>query len=331
MVRYDERPQLPSKADSLPRYFQLNNSSENGEVKDGGAKEFEKKRHENDLSSRLDETDYPDHKIYRKSAIRLSLLQRIRMIMSEEQKRNNKYPLHKQGSRSMGEKIANPDYVDPQKLFVNSRNNSQVCLSLESGTASFESQDGQDDIMGERVELDMSLNEKEVLKEIEKRLSEGRENKIESSQSTPEKSSRNSPSDSYYESILENSFQDEYVTDKTGKLVVKSDSFTNNDRLFFTLRDNSTTPNLNLRTQPLRVALKRPTKAPPPIPAKPLRLTKHGTNQAEQDKRDVKRPFSVKVPENESLKNGSSECEIRQNGNGTVQSSWVKTMVGRFE
>lgn len=70
-----------------------------------------------DLSSQLDDAEHPDHKIYRKTAIRFSILQRIRHIMSEEQRRIQKYPIHKQGSKSMGEKIAHPDYVDPQKLF----------------------------------------------------------------------------------------------------------------------------------------------------------------------------------------------------------------------
>lgn len=229
-----------------------------------------------DLSSRLDETDHPEYKIYRKTPIRLSILQRLRMVLSEDQRRN-KYPFLKQSaSKTTGEKLANPDYVDPQTLFASSRNNSQASLSLDSGVASgcFEPPE---DFMGERVELDMSLNEKEVLREIDQRLSEP---------------SRISPSDSYYESILDNSLKEEYVQDKaTGKMVAKSDSFTNNDRMCFTLASSS-----DGQDKPV---VKRPTKAPPPIPAKPLRLARGpGKHPA----------------------NG-------ENG----QTSWVKAMVGRFE
>lgn len=80
---------------------------------------------------------YPDHKIYRKSAIRFSLVQRFRAIISEEEsKRINKtdtLPTYKQGSELMGAKIAQPDYADPQKLFP-SINSSQ--LNLDSNLLS---------------------------------------------------------------------------------------------------------------------------------------------------------------------------------------------------
>uniref|UniRef100_A0A6P7GDW2 Uncharacterized protein LOC114341104 n=1 Tax=Diabrotica virgifera virgifera TaxID=50390 RepID=A0A6P7GDW2_DIAVI len=127
----EEKVKLPTKADSLPRSFQLYDQpdSTNGVecknerlVLDMSLKEnpdFDvEEQQENDLSSQLDDTEHPDHKIYRKSTIRFSILQRIRHIMSEEQKRIQKYPIRKQGSKSMGEKIAHPDYVDPQKLFL---------------------------------------------------------------------------------------------------------------------------------------------------------------------------------------------------------------------
>lgn len=254
------------------------------------------------MSSRLDETDHPEYKIYRKTPIRLSMLQRIRLILSEEQRRNySKHSAHnnnkQHGSKSTGEKLAHPDYVDPQTLFVGSRNNSHANLSVEQATGS---SNAPEDIMGERVQLDMSLNEKEVLKEIEQRLNEGDRNEKGNS-------SRNSPSDSYYESILENSLTEEYVRDKTtGKLVAKSDSFTNNDRLCFTLsREKSIKP----------ILVKRPVNAPPPIPAKPLRLIKHGTNQCNDNYSTKRQMPVVKTADGRSEEN----------------TSWVKAMVGRFE
>lgn len=263
------------------------------------------------MSSRLDETDHPEYKIYRKTPIRLSMLQRLRLILSEEQRRNySKHSAHnnnkQQGSKSTGEKLAHPDYVDPQTLFVGSRNNSHANLSVEQAVATGSS-NAPEDIMGERVQLDMSLNEKEVLKEIEQRLNEG--NRDEKGNS-----SRNSPSDSYYESILENSLTEEYVRDKTtGKLVAKSDSFTNNDRLCFTLgREKSIKP----------ILVKRPVNAPPPIPAKPLRLIKHGTNQCNDNYSTKRQMPIVKTADVRSEENGS--------GNHN-HSSWVKAMVGRFE
>ncbi|XP_060519561.1 uncharacterized protein LOC132697864 isoform X2 [Cylas formicarius] len=294
-IWYEEPPQLPSKADSLPRSFQLNDQIEdgggsrndsmsNGESLKESPEVCVEEQHENDLSSRLDDTDHPEHKIYRKSAIRLSILQRIRMIMSEEQRRNNKYPLRKQGSKSMGEKIAHPDYEDPQKLLLHSRNASSVNLTTVEP----------DDIMGDRVELDMSFNEKEVLKEIESRL-----NETPSHAEKPESSLDSSQnSDSYYESILDDSLTEEYVRDsKTGKLVAKQDSFST----------KSPKP-LNAK----RPIIKRPTKAPPPIPAKPQRLSKHGTNE------------TIRAPSCDKDTPQSPNC-------GAVQTSWVKAMVGRFE
>lgn len=238
------------------------------------------------MSSRLDETDHPEYKIYRKTPIRLSMLQRIRNIISEEQRRfYPKHPVQKQGSKT-GEKLANPDYVDPHTLFTNSRQNSQASLSLDSGVASG---NFDDDIMGERVQLDMTLNEKDVFREIEERMSEN---------------VRNSPSDSYYESILENSLTEEYETDQvTGKLVIKSDSFTNNDRIAVTMSGNAA-------RQARPNVVRRPTKAPPPIPAKPLRLTKCCAQNR-----------------NEPMK---AEQMMKKSGNDG-QTSWVRAMVGRFE
>lgn len=235
------------------------------------------------MSSRLDETDHPEYKIYRKTPIRLSMLQRIRNIISEEQRRFYPKQVCKQSSKT-GEKLANPDYVDPHTLFSNSRQNSQASLSLDSGVASGSFDD---DIMGERVQLDMTLNEKDVFREIEERMSEN---------------VRNSPSDSYYESILENSLTEEYETDQvTGKLVIKSDSFTNNDRIAVTMSGNAA-------RQARPNVVRRPIKAPPPIPAKPLRLTK-----------------SCAQNRNEPMK---TEQNLKKTDG---QTSWVRAMVGRFE
>lgn len=78
---------------------------------------------------------YPDHRIYRKSTIRFSLVQRFRAMISEESQRETKLPTtYKQGSELMGAKIAQPDYADPQKLFstVSSISGSQFSLDADS-------------------------------------------------------------------------------------------------------------------------------------------------------------------------------------------------------
>lgn len=301
-----------------------------------------------DLTSHLDDNEYPINKIYRKTAIRFSLLQRIRAVMSEEQKRTRKYPLHKQGSKSMGEKIAHPDYVDPQKLFVNS---SRSNLTLELPEC--------DDMMAEPERLDMTISEHEVLNEFDRRLNDKNSTKpisdtgqylinesshnnninrstLETHEITTEtntiiKSSQNS--DSYYESILEKNLVEEYVKDSTGKLVAKQDSFNKNcDNKFIYNPQKESYKNVEEKTR----IKTRPTKAPPPIPAKPVHLINNnngGSNSINSTKSD--KINSNDVVEN-NYNNNKANCNeiFLENGNRTInvhEKSWVKAMVGRFD
>ncbi|CAG9855637.1 unnamed protein product [Phyllotreta striolata] len=300
----EEKVKLPTKADSLPRSFQLHDqpdrkttdSTLNKSIIDTSLKENPdtdiEEQQDNDLSSRLDDDEHPDHKIYRKSAIRFSILQRIRHIMSEEQ-RTNKYPLRKQGSKGMGEKIAHPDYEDPQKLFCGSASCSQIDLSLsEDKTEELERPE----------ELDLSINEKDVLNELDKRLNGST---TDASQSF--NSSQNS--DSYYESLLDDSLKEEYVKDATGKLVAKQDSFSSSEG------KTTPSPKPHLAKRPV---VRRPNKAPPPVPHKPDTLSL-------KSKVTVKREFVMKSEIKEETEIVSSTTT---SGSST---SWVKTMVGRFE
>ncbi|KAG5897855.1 hypothetical protein JTB14_024889 [Gonioctena quinquepunctata] len=332
-VWYEEKVQLPAKSDSLPRSFQLNDQIDSTEgvidcrnerlMHDMSLKENPdidlEEQHENDLSSHLDDTEHPEHKIYRKTAMRFSILQRIRHIMSEEQKRQ-KYPLHKQGSKSMGEKIAHPDYVDPQKLLVGSRNCSQIDLREEGDT------------MGEPEMLDLSINGKEVLNEIEKRLSGSAHDTVpkkrlnSSHGSGRSENSKNSShnSDSYYESILEDSLKEEYVRDSSGKLVAKQDSFSSNEsKLSFTQKYQAfdkCSPSLSEK----RPVIRRPTKAPPPVPFKPARLSSSSTSLKVFCGSTVTKQTLTR-----SVSRSDENCSQREVVSNST--SWVKTMVGRFE
>ncbi|KAJ8919738.1 hypothetical protein NQ315_006266 [Exocentrus adspersus] len=332
-VWYEDRPNLPSKADSLPRSFQLNDNhnSDDGKeteknedsIQDMSLKENSvtslEELHENDLSSQIDDSEHPEHKIYRKSVIRFSIVQRVRQLLSEEQKRYQKYPVHKQGSEAMGEKIANPDYVDPQKLFLGSRNCSQINLSVDSNDVESE--------LGEPERLDLSINEKDVLNELEKRLKSveldtGQQLPVDGSSQGSKKLNSSQNSDNFYESILEDSLTEEYVRDANGKLVVKQDSFNNNDggALYAWKYKKSTKP-----------IIKRPTKAPPPIPTKPSRLVNSVPS--------VRRSTSTETIRNSSniscnrtfMSNGNTAVENGAQRSIATSTSWVKTMVGRFE
>lgn len=260
--------------------------------------------------------------------------------MFEEQRRNQKYPLHKQGSKSMGEKIANPDYVDPQKLFLGSRNCSQVDLTDSKKLDT-------DMMLGDPEPLDLTINESEVLSEVDKRLNERSMNEPDTGQITPTattdlnhhnssrtssitttqseiklNSSQNSTSDSYYESILESSLTEEYVKDSSGKLVAKQDSFSSNESTKTLITEKYKKSIQNSRSPIRRPAVKRPTKAPPPIPAKPSRLTVNVTSK-------------TVVSCNKTVTTSCSSSENNQKDCGTDTSSsttsWVKAMVGRFE
>lgn len=313
--------------------------------------------HYSDVSSQLDDSEHPEHRIYRKSAIRFSLLQRFRAIISEEQRRNGKSnPTHKQGSKSMGEKIAHPDYVDPFKLFSSSRNSSQANLSInESDKIEF-------DLMGEPEKLDMTISEKDVFKEIDKRMNTSLElhderpisdtgqkttsNDAKSSQASAgsepfHKSDEykhnvvtsSQSSDSFYESILEKNLNEEtslHIARNTSPFTNNCNKAPDNIRNIENLRKNTN----NKKVSDSKVVLKRPTKAPPPIPVKPKGLSsvcahnyindKSRTGIA-NNKHTVSETISIT---NSTTVNGISKSESVLETNAK---SWVKTMVGRFE
>ncbi|RZB39206.1 uncharacterized protein BDFB_005369, partial [Asbolus verrucosus] len=328
----EDRPKLPSKADSLPRSFQLNDqiSEDDGDkdkhqkhVLDESLKENPDpdEQHENDLSSQLDDNEYPEHKIYRKTAIRFSLLQRLRTLVTEEEKRFSKYPLHKQGSKSMGEKIAHPDYADPQKLFTSSCSSSRTNLNVELTEC---------EIMTEPERLDMTISEKEVLNEFEKRLNDSTKRVPDTGQNLTNGSSRDGNaeqndtleqeestksvinsyssqnSDSYYESMLEKNLIEEYTKDENGRLVAKQDSFKNNENSFYIQKFKvleketahiKTLKEVNSNPSEKKCAIKRPTKAPPPIPTKPSRLVISTKN------------MSNVILSTETMKSGTTNCK----------------------
>ncbi|XP_044766488.1 uncharacterized protein LOC123322602 isoform X2 [Coccinella septempunctata] len=346
----DAKAKLPAKADSLPRSFQLNEQggSENyhRHVLDKSVKESPGVRAEdqpeNDLTSHIDDTDHPDHKIYRKSAIRVSLLQRIRTLMSEQQKKASApiWKQQQQNSRSTGERIANPEYVDPQKFILNASRTSLLSQDKVDG-----------ELSDEPERLDMTINENDVLDEIENRLQKSmslddtgqmeRNNGCVSSradkfeQSTLSISSFNSSQndDSYYESILDDRLVEEYVRDERGALVLKQDSFRSTENKYIvkqteslerTIAENVTKSNISTSKSDSRLSerktlIKRPNKAPPPIPVKPTHLKnghKHiGTNE------------TIKTNNNNEIK----DKETNEETETVPAKSWVKAMVGRFE
>ncbi|CAH0547718.1 unnamed protein product [Brassicogethes aeneus] len=314
---YEVRTKNPTKADSLPRSFQLNDGIEDETNEDGNVEcknerlidtslkenpdDCEEEQQENDLSSQVDESeDHPEHRIYRKSVIRLSVVQRLKNLMFEEQKIQQKSPsVHRMGSRSTGEKLAHPDYADPQKLFANSRNSSQVSLSAET------------DFMGEKEHLDLSINENDVLKEIEKRLQSTNFELNGGSSHKKVNSSHNQNSD-YYESILDKNLTEEYVKDANGKLIAKQDSFSNGDnKAIYKMKYSS--QNIIKKDS---FSIKRPNRAPPPIPTKPTFI-----------KNEISKNFMIK---SESSM-GTINSNFTQSGGTRTSQSWVKTVVNRFE
>ncbi|XP_076264723.1 guanine nucleotide exchange factor in mesoderm isoform X1 [Rhynchophorus ferrugineus] len=266
----DDRLELPNKADSLPRSFQLNDPLVTpSQTTDAAKKALKSEKRDlvqqgSELSSHCTEADYPEHKIYRKSTIRVSLVQRLRTMISEDQRSNVK--CLKSTSKATGEKLANPDYADPQKLFASNRTVSEANLTQNIPN----------------VQINSSQKQNQ--------------------------SHRISPSDSYYESILDNSLPEEYIEDKsTGKMVAKSDSFNSNDRVSYISQD---------------ITESNQAKVPPPIPAKPLRLTKQRTNITSQSSILNYSDITTNIQKKEKI-------EVKT-GHG-ISSSWVKTMVDRFE
>ncbi|KAF5304632.1 hypothetical protein FQR65_LT07914 [Abscondita terminalis] len=234
------------KADSLPRDFQLNDQldcevvSDKSELNNKQPDAEPEDLQESDLSTQLNDNEHPDHRIYRKSAIRFSLVQRFRAIISEEHQKRiaTSTPAKiytKRRSENIGARIAHPDYADPQKLF----RTSQPDLQLDS----------LEYLMGDCEALDLSINEKEVLSYGEMVKKEFEES-IGANQSSHEKSgddfNSSQNSDSYYERLLEKNLNENCN-------VERNSSFNSHDA-------------------PQTKIIKRPTKAPPPIPVKPTRL-----------------------------------------------------------
>ncbi|KAL3284502.1 hypothetical protein HHI36_018661 [Cryptolaemus montrouzieri] len=331
--------ELPAKSDSLPRSFQLNDQCDGGgfhkNVLDKSSRENSARiedEHGNDLH--VDDSEHPDHKIYRKSAIRVSLLQKIRALMSEQQKKNNAL-WKSQNIRNTGERIANPDYVDPQKFFLKSSRNSLIQ----------DKTNGQNLLLDEPERLDMTINENDVLTEIDNRLqksisvdSDQRFSLLSSHSKKLEESSsslnsfNSSQNDSYYESILDDRLVEEYVKDGSGTLVLKQDSFRSTHSKYEVKQDrnedNSTDgmkkeSSISISTSEKKVSekrtvIRRPNKAPPPVPIKPVHLS-NGLNITKKDKIE-----NCKV-DNESDNNQPEPVSNNSN------KSWVKAMVGRFE
>ncbi|XP_045461885.1 pleckstrin homology domain-containing family G member 3 isoform X2 [Harmonia axyridis] len=334
-VWMEEAPtKLPAKADSLPRSFQLNERAGSGaenyhkHVLDKSLKENASARledqPENDLTSHIDDSEHPDHKIYRKSAIRVSLLQRIRTLMSEQQKKTSTSPIWKQQhSRSTGERIANPEYVDPQKFILNSSRSSLI-------------QDKVDDLLDEPERLDMTINEDDVMTEIENRLQKslslndtGQLEKFGCVSSLSISSFNSSQNDdSYYESILDDRLVEEYDRDSSGELILKQDSFRSTENRYIsrqnqTAKTESTTKSTICTSKSegrlfeRKTMIKRPNKAPPPIPVKPTHL-KNGHKKTE----------TIKTYEEDSTNKDICEENLAE---VIPTKSWVKAMVGRFE
>lgn len=319
---------------------------------------------------------YPDHKIYRKTAIRFSFVQRVRALISEEEsKKTSKLPTYKQGSELMGAKIAQPDYADPQKLFP-SLNSSQLNLDSNSineekkeiikDTKTSESRpknvfeainlqsmksycidtgqkylkikspmaekksfcDNKSNINSSQNKTSPVQNNSLTIKTTEKKLESQITNGIEKNSDAPVNIIP-ACSDSYYEKILETSLnnEDKSKPELRNKLFVNKEyeNFQNNlnktgnhTKLSCAITDRSKI-NEQIVNQvnnevkkvvcieskqpialkpsiPSHKPIKRPVKPPPPIPAKPARISQ-------------------------------TDCS------DTVPSTkgWVKTVVGRFE
>lgn len=195
----------------------------------------------------------------------------------------------------MGEKIANQDYADPTKLFTASRNPSELNLSA------VEVEEVEEFELMEK--LDLTINESDVLEEIEKRLQlvdTGQDESVKSSQSCncsftdlvrENGVSSSQSAECFYETIMEKKL-DEEVDSNVKKRV---ESFSDNKDI-----------------QHNKVHLKRPNKAPPPVPAKPKGLSSISNN-------------------NKCNAETIRTKETNDNIMKTNSKSWVKTMVGRFE
>lgn len=322
-----------------------------------------------DTSETIDEDEemYPDHKIYRKSAIRFSLVQRFRAIISEEEtkRQNNKLPTYKQGSELMGAKIAQPDYADPQKLFGsftnsqtslysgsvnedNSTENEKQNKSPEKNKKVFDALSLQTvksyciDTGQKYLKIKSPMAEKKIFCDKKSNLISSQQNKtlVQNNKNSPEKVVENvhtndkkivnlpvnkneTCTDGYYEKILDNTLNsDEKSKLETRTLNNAFEKIQNNKNMSANQKFSCAITNTNTKEQfvnsntdvkkllcteskqpttlkPLITnpkPVKRPLKPPPPIPAKPTRISQIETHEV--------------VPSTKG---------------------WVKTVVGRFE
>lgn len=305
-------------------------------------------------------------------------------MISEEQKKNNKLPIYKQGSKSMGAKLANPDYADPQKIFPTC-SASQISLCSQTKTEI-------QDLIGEPEDLDLSLNENEVLTEFDRRLKITKEISNtqpvnDTGQNSTKESSRliknfninettlstsksdefpkrhsqifNSSQslDSYYECLMEKKLdeacEDDFSENFGSCTVDLSGNLENSGNVSNKIKQRKNT------------VIKRPIKAPPPIPIKPARLSNNfksinnsnhlqnvNSNNIDNNLQSVNeyctiidnniknREFIQKniteIKTKSSLSNSTTYnfiCEKHTSESITQTSTkgWVKTIVGRFE
>lgn len=327
-----------------------------------------------------EEQEHPEHKIYRKTAIRFSIVQKFRALLSEESK-NKQSTSYKQNSKNIGARIANPDYEDPHRLFTSTPTSSQSSLVIYHDDGKRNDYDNLID--DEHLTLDMSLNENDVLTEFDKRLKESKE--IETncfdtgqsmSQSNVSKSSHyqksislshisgdidnakcersnsdifsSQNSDSYYENILEKKLNGVNIARNGSFKTSTNDDEINesNNQMQININNNN---NANVKVSQARL-LKRPNKAPPPIPTKPKFLTNVCTTTV-----TVKKEYNSILKTNSTLETNKMETyeqnltmdnnkSVALNMDKNVQQphhfldgfnpnskGWVKTIINRFE
>lgn len=319
-----------------------------------------------------DDHEHPEHKIYRKTAIRFSIVQKFRALLSEDH-RNKLSSAYKQNSKSIGARIANPDYEDPHRLFTSTPSSSQSSLTIFNDDRKTNEDE---DLIGEHEVLDMSLNESDVLTEFEKRLKETKEcetNSVDTGQNLSQNVSKSSHyeksaslsqrcdegyketcersnsdifssqnSDSYYESILEKKLN--------GVNIARNGSFksSTNDEDFKSSNNQTKNNFCNGKVSHPKL-LKRPNKAPPPIPTKPKFLASTCTSVKKEyfSNSILRNSKSLEITnrisdsyehiittDNNSValnattlqQENSFDEEFNPNSKG-----WVKTIINRFE
>lgn len=271
----------------------------------------------------------------------------------------------------MGAKIANPDYEDPHKLFNCTPTSSQLSLTHNIPETQKIIEDA--DVNAE-PDLDMSISEHEVLTEFEKRWENTKQlpNPVDTGQNFSQNLTKSSQCeksaslskicddnsskvikecsssdvfssqnlDSYYESIFEKNLN--------GVNVERNDSF-------LSCKSETTQKKTEVKL------LKRPNKAPPPIPTKPFKLTQNklveainennsyfknnitshsnilrkSSSQSNGDKFSYKKVTTTFTKSDNNI--SAKSCSITQQSTNNAFSEevntkgWVKTIINRFE